>query len=202
MPFDLKRHSAGEGRHVAIVDHFQRDTPFLAQPQEQRLDARREQIGGHGSKEGSDHDLVVDVNAGGAAADRVHPRQMARRQAQSFVDPPEVKLRIRLILRIPGDFGGKDRLTFLDRRQFVIAGAEVEADATTVQMPAQCHRTLSRLGHLLDRHGLHFERALIHPFHQGHIKCPRPTRAIRSRQRLAQLARTAHDHPPAPHLPE
>ena len=73
-----QRHRAGQRGDVAVVGHFERHAPFLAQVHEQGLDLPRELLGRHPAKERGDHHVVAHVNARRAAADGIHAREMSR----------------------------------------------------------------------------------------------------------------------------
>jgi len=81
--------------------------------------------------------LVGDVDAGGAAADRVDVRQVVRRPAQGVHDALPVVLRVGLVVGIPLDLLAPDDATIDDRRHLAITAAQVEADTAAVQVAAQ-----------------------------------------------------------------
>ena len=115
----------------------------------------------HAAEERSDLDAIVDVDAGGASADGVNPRQMGRGLLQRVHDAVEVILRIRLVIRIPDRLVAEDDRPVDERRDLAIAAAEIEADAATVKMTAERPR-LRVLGRQIARvHDL--QRMIEHP---------------------------------------
>jgi hypothetical protein len=108
----------------------------------------------HAAEERGGTDLVVDVNSGGTAADRIDPRQMGRRAFERVVDAFKVVLRIALEIRIPDDFLGKHHLAIDHRRTFAVGPAEVEADPAAVQIAAEGHGAFVGCGQLVRGHRL------------------------------------------------
>ena len=79
-----QRHRARERRHLAVVHHLERHAaPPLLQRAEQAADVQVEVRLGDAAVERADARLAVDVDAGGAAADRVDPRQVGARRGGS-----------------------------------------------------------------------------------------------------------------------
>ena len=133
-----ERHRAGERGHLAVVHHLERHVvPRSPHLEEEVLHPRVEQVVRHAAKERAGLDPVVDVDAGGAAADGVDARQVRGRLVQRVHDPVEVVLRVRLVVRIPHRLVAEDDPAVDDRRDLAIAAAEIEADAAALEMAAE-----------------------------------------------------------------
>ena len=117
----LHGHGSGEGGHFAIVDDLERDAaPGVLQVKKDAADTLFEVAGGNAAEEGSHPHLVVDVDAGGAAADGVDPWEMSGRSLQGIHDAIVMVLWITLKVRIPRNFFAKNNLTINDGRAFPV----------------------------------------------------------------------------------
>ena len=197
-----KRHRPGERRHLAVVDDFERHVvPRLAHLEEEVLDACVEDIGRHAAEEGACLDPVVDVNAGGAAADRVDPGQMRGSLPERVHDAVEVILGIRLVVRIPHRFVTEDHASIDHRGRLAVAAAEIESDPAAVQVAAEwpgdrAFRRQFACGDDLDR--------MIEnpPADEVGIKPARGCRDIVRRERGGKFRRSVDVNPPSAPGPE
>ena len=168
-----QRHRARQRGDLAIVHNLQGDVvPGLPDFEKQIPDALVEHVGRHPAEERGDLDAVIHINARGAAADGIHPRQMGRRLLQRIHDAVVVILGIGLEIWVPHRFLAENHLAVHDGRHLAVAAPEVEADAAAVQVPAQRSGAAP-----LRRQGLrmhHLDGVVEHPLaHEVRIKLAR-----------------------------
>src|SRR5437870_3372277 len=94
--------------------------------------------------------------------------------------------RVRLVPRIPGNLGAEDRFAVDDRRQFVIARAEIETDAATVEMSTQGHGGFALGGDSIRWHDANVKWATIDLGHQLNVKGARASDRVTIANALAQ----------------
>ena len=92
---------------------------------------------------------------------RVDARQVGGRAPQRVVDPVEVVPGVLLEVRVPDHLVGEDDLAVDDRRALAVGAAEVEADATAVEVAAEGLRRLPG-GRELPADGLDLDRLAEH----------------------------------------
>jgi hypothetical protein len=201
-PMHAERHGAGEGGDIAVVGDFEGNAPFTLQAMEQRFYVGIEAGGRHGTEERGDHDMIVDVDAGGTAADGIDAREMLGGELEAVVDAVVVEFRIRLVFGVPGDFRGEDRFAILDGSELIIAGAEIKSDPTTVQVTAESHRGFLWGGDLVGIDGFHHERVAIDPFEQFDVERAGAAATVDFREGITEAARAADGQFPAANLPE
>ena len=198
----LERHRAGQGGHVAVVDHLERHAELVAQSQEQVVDFVKALLR-HAAEERRDHRPVVDDDAGRAAADGVEPRQLRARQLQRRADVPVVVVRIGLARRLPDDLFAEDRLAVDDGRHLHVRSPEVEADPAAVEVAPQRLAGLARRRDLAGAAGDDRERPAVHLLaHEAVVERPGAVGRVRPRDVLADRRRPANRHLPAAARPQ
>ena len=97
-----QRHRSEQRGHVAVVDDVERDAvPGPLEIEEHVSHPLLERVGRDAAEQRREPHLVVDVDAGRAAADGVDVRQVLGRASQRIHDPVPVILRIGLVVGIP-----------------------------------------------------------------------------------------------------
>ena len=134
-----ERHGAGQRRHFAVVHDLQRHAQFLADAQEHAGDLLVEVLLRHAAEERGHAHAVVDVDAGGAAADGVQARQLRGGAADGVQDALVVVVRIALVARVPDHLLAEDGFAVDHGAGLAVAGAQVEADAAAVQVAPERH---------------------------------------------------------------
>ena len=134
----LQAHGAGQGGHVAVVGHH---VGHVAEgvadgPDVDVLHLGVEQILGHLQEQGGHHGAVLDVDAGGGHAHRVHPGHVGGGGLQGGDDA------LIVVVRVGGDLGephhllGEHGLPVDDGGHLPVGPAGVEADAAAAQVAA------------------------------------------------------------------
>ncbi len=153
-----------------------------------------------GPEERSHHGPVVDVDAGGAPADGVDPRQPGGGLVKPGHDLMVMVGRVGLVPGVPGDLLAEDGLPIHDGAHLAVARAEVEPDAAAVQVTAERPGLLVGGRHAVGRGGLDDELPVIGGRHQVGVETPAAPPRVRFLQELGHFRGTADDDLiPAPH---
>ncbi len=131
---------------------------LLLDAQEHVLDLA-EALGRDAAEEGGHHGAVVDVDAGRAAADGIHPGQFGGGRLEGGHDLAVVILGVGVLARLPDDLFAEDRLAIHHRADLAVGCAQVEADPAAVQVAAEGFAGLAGRRHFRriagdDREGL------------------------------------------------
>ena len=153
----VQRHRAHQRGHVSVVDHVEGDAvPGALQIAEHVLHPAIEQLGRDAPEQRRELHLAVDVDARGAAADRVDAREVLGGAAERVHDPAPVVVGVGLVVGVPLRLLAPDDAAVDERRHLAVAAAEVEPDAAPLEVPAEVRgaralRRKRRGGHDLDR---------------------------------------------------
>ena len=146
--------------------------------------------GGMPRKSRGDPDLVVHIDARGAAADRVDPGKVRRGLLERVVDPRDVVGRVLLEIRVPRDLLGEHDLAVDDRRSLPVAAADVEADPAALEVAAHREPRVAFLRELLGGDGLDAERPAVDLVpHERMVEFPVPAGSVDGRQVARDLRR-------------
>ena len=167
----LQAHGAGQGGHVAVVGHHIGYIPegVLDGPDVDVLHLGVKQVLGDLQEQGGHHGAVLNVDAGGGHAHRIHPGHVGRGGLQGGDDSLIVVVRVGGGLGEPHHLLGEDGLSVDDGGHLPVGAARVKADAAALQMPAYGAGRRSGLREALPRR-LHAEGTAVHRLHHGHVK--------------------------------
>ena len=159
-PAAVHRHRSHQGGDVAVIRDVERDVvPGMLEVAKDVPHALLEGVGRHAPEQRGELHLVVDVDAGRAAADGVDARQVLGRPVQRIHDPVPVVLRVGLVVGIPFGLLAPDDAAVDDRRHLAVAAPEIEADAAAVEVPAELGGRRSLRRQLVRRH--HLDRVTV-----------------------------------------
>ena len=156
---------------------------------------------GDAAVERADARLAVDVDARGAAADRVDPRQVRSGAADRVVDALEVVGRVLLEVRIPLHLVREHHLAVDDGRRLAVAAAEVEADPAALQVPSERPLRLLRARQRARRPDLD-RRAEHAPAEEVAVEGARALRGVERPERASDGRGAAHEDRRAALLPQ
>ena len=129
-----------------------------------------ELVFGHLQEQGGYHSPVVDVDAGGGDAHRIHPGHLLGGGLESGDDAVIVIVGVLGDLGEPDHFLGVDGLAVDDSGHLAVAAAGVEAHPAARQMAADSLGGARLLGDLVAED--HLEGALVHAGHEVGVKGP------------------------------
>ena len=197
----LKGHGPGERCHFAIVHHDEGDSaPGALQVDEEISDLGLKKFSRHAAKEGTHARAIIDVDSGGASANRIHARQVTRGGFQPGHNFVEMISRVRRVAGIPNHFFGENDFAVDHRCHLAVRGPQVKPNAAAFEMPSQSHAALARLRGLfgyLDR-----ERVFVNAAHKLGVESARASRRIGLADVLTHAAGTRYHDSPAAVLPE
>ena len=148
----LHGHGAGERRHLAVVHDLEgHPAPPLLQRAEDAADVAVEVGLGDSAVERAHPGLVVDVDAGRAAPDRVDAREVGRRPPERVVDALEVVPGVLLEVGVPDHLVREHHLAVDHGGALAVGAAEVEADPAAVEVASEGLRRLAHGRELLRR---------------------------------------------------
>ncbi|MFM1945122.1 MAG: hypothetical protein RI897_4104 [Verrucomicrobiota bacterium] len=199
---DAEGHGGCEGGDVAVVSDFEGDVPGLLEAVEEGADFGVEEVLGDGTEEGGDLDFVVHVDTCCATADGIDAGEVFSCELEAFVDGLEVDFGVGLVFGVPGDFGGKDGFPVFDGGEFIVTGAEVEADTAAVEVSAESDATFVGLGGVVVIAPGEFEGAVIDLFHEFGVEVSGAFAVVDLGEVLAESIGAGEGELPSADLPE
>ena len=198
----LQAHGAGQGGHVAVVGHH---VGHVAEGVADGADVDVlhlgvEEILGHLEEQGGHHGAVLDVDAGGGHAHRVHPGHVLGGGLEGGDDALVVVVGILGDLGIPDHLLGEHGLPVDDGGHLPVASAGVEADAAAAQVAAHGLGIALLGGHGVAVH--HLKGLLIHVGHELGVKAPLAAHAVGGLHGLINVLAAAEIDLEAAHIPQ
>ena len=201
-PILAQAHGPGQSRDIPVVGDLQGHAQLGPDAQEDVADLAVAVLR-NAPEEAGDADLVVHQDARGAAADGVHPGQVAGGGAQGLHDLAVVVGRVRVQAGRPHHLLAEDGLAVDDRADLAVGSAQVKADAAALQVAAQGLAELPRRGHLRRGAGQDLEGLAVDvPAHELAVEGPGPGGRVDRAQMVGDGRRPAHVGPAAAPLPQ